>query len=275
MKFFLAAIVLPLFAFSGYSQNLYDFDNSAAFASYLRQTNQYNLAIPEYERLIFMKPGNLLIEKDLLTVYWEAELWEQGITRALNLYPNENTIPNELAFEYLALLFKNKEFNKAKSFAENNSNLHAQERFFYLGTSNALSYNWKAAYKNYRLLKESNFKSAHKYMEISRQALDEKRKSPALAAVMSTFIPGSGKIYTGDWKDGLVALLFVGTTGWQAQRAFHKQGVKSVRGWIFASISFGFHIGNIFGSHKSAKLINLKKDEIHQNKIEHLFYSNF
>ncbi|AEL25844.1 hypothetical protein [Cyclobacterium marinum] len=275
MKYLLAVIVLPLFSLSGYSQNLYDFDNSAAFASYLRQTNQFNLAIPEYERLVFMKPGDLTIEKDLLAVYWEAEMWETGINRALNLYPNENTMPSELAFEYVALLFKNKQFNDAKSFSENNTHLQAHERYFYSGTSDALRFEWKSAYESYSLLGESNFQSAQKYLEISRQALEEKRKSPALAAVMSTIVPGSGKIYTGDWKDGLVALLFVGTTGWQAQRAFQKQGVESVRGWIFASISFGFHIGNIFGSHKSAKLINLKKDEFHQNKIEHLFYSNF
>lgn len=275
MKYLLAVIVLPLIALSGHAQNLYDFDNSAAFASYLRQTNQFDLAIPEYERLVFMKPGDLTLEKDLLAVYWEAEMWESGINRALNLYPNEDNIPSKLAMEYLALLFKNNQFNAAKTFSENNTNLETQERYFYSATSDALNYEWESAYKGYSLLENSNFQSAQKYIDISREALNEKRKSPALAAVMSTIIPGSGKIYTGDWKDGLVALLFVGTTAWQAQRAFQKQGVESVRGWIFASISFGFHIGNVFGSHKSAKLINLKKDEFHQNKIEHLFYSNF
>lgn len=177
MKYLLAVIVLPLFALTGYSQNLYDFDNSAAFASYLRQTNQFNLAIPEYERLVYMKPGNLSLEKDLLTVYWEAELWETGINRALNLYPNENTMPSELAFEYLALLFKNKQFNEAKSFSENNTNLQAQERYFYSGTSDALRYEWKSAYESYSLLENNNFQSAQKYMAISKQALDEKEKA--------------------------------------------------------------------------------------------------
>lgn len=275
MKYLLAVIVLSLFGFSGHAQNLYDFDNSAAFASYLRQTNQFDLAIPEYERLLFMKPGDLSLEKDLLTVYWEAEMWETGINRALNLYPNENNLPRELAFEYLALLFKNGQFNAAKNFSNSNTNLETKERYLYSGTSDALKYEWKSAYETYSQLENSNFQSAQKYILISRQALDEKRKSPALAAIMSTVIPGSGKIYSGDWKDGLVALLFVGSTAWQAQRSFQRQGIESVRGWIFASISLGFHVGNIFGSHKSAKLINLKKDEFHKNKIERLFYSNF
>ena len=61
MKYLLAVMILPFFALSGHAQNLYDFENSAAFASYLRQTNQFELAIPEYERLVFMKPGKRLI----------------------------------------------------------------------------------------------------------------------------------------------------------------------------------------------------------------------
>ncbi|AKP51466.1 tetratricopeptide repeat protein [Cyclobacterium amurskyense] len=275
MKYLVAVMILPFFALSGHAQNLYDFENSAAFASYLRQTNQFELAIPEYERLVFMKPGNVSLEKDLLAVYWEADMWEVGINRALNLYPDENKIPGELAFEYLALRFKNKQYNQANTFAKNNNNLKETERYFYSGTSYALKHEWKPAYEAYSHLSESNFQSVEQYITITRQALEEKRKSPALAAIMSTIVPGSGKIYTGDWKDGLVALLFVGSTAWQAQRAFQRQGVESVRGWIFASISLGFHVGNIFGSHKSATLINLRKDEFHQNKIEHLFYSNF
>mgnify|MGYP003632909533 CR=1 FL=1 len=275
MKYFFAVILLSLFGLSGFSQNLYDFENSAAFASYLRQTNQFDLAIPEYERLVFMKPGDLTLQKNLLAVYWEADLWDVGINRALGLYPNENHLPSELAFECLALLFNNNQFSKAEEFSENNINLKESERYFYTGTTYAINYEWKPAFEAYSHLEGSDFQSAQEYLTITRQALDEKRKSPGLAAIMSTIVPGSGKLYTGDWKDGLVALLFVGSTAWQAQRAFQRQGVESVRGWIFASISLGFHVGNIFGSHKSAKLINLKKDEFHQNKIEHLFYSNF
>ncbi|EPR65928.1 hypothetical protein [Cyclobacterium qasimii] len=201
MKYFLAVVLLPLFGLSGFSQNLYDFENSAAFANYLRQTNQFDLAIPEYERLVFMKPGDLSLQKNLLAVYWEADLWDVGINRASSLYPNENQLPGELAFEYLALLFKNQQFNKAIDFSENNTNLKESERFFYSGTTYAINYEWKPAYEAYSHLEGSNFQSAQEYITITRQALDEKEKAqvsqplcPQLYQVQANYTPETGKM---------------------------------------------------------------------------------
>ena len=75
---------------------------------------------------------------------------------------------------------------------------------------------------------------------------------------MSAIIPGSGKFYTGRWRDGAVAFLFVSLNTWQAYRAFNKNGINSIYGWIFGTISLTFYSANIYGSYKSALNFNKK-----------------
>ena len=98
------------------------------------------------------------------------------------------------------------------------------------------------------------------------------KKSPYLAAGMSTIIPGSGKIYTKNWQDGLVALLFVASNAWQAYRGFSKDGIKSTYGWVFGSIGAGFWLGNIYGSYKSAKKFNNHIQKGYHDKISGVIY---
>jgi tetratricopeptide (TPR) repeat protein len=81
-------------------------------------------------------------------------------------------------------------------------------------------------------------------------------KSPVLAAIMSTVIPGSGKMYAGRAKDGAYALLTIGLTAWQAYDGFHKDGVRSTKGWIYGTLCAGFHLGNIYGSAIAVRAFN-------------------
>jgi hypothetical protein len=62
---------------------------------------------------------------------------------------------------------------------------------------------------------------------------------------------------------------------WQAYRGFSKSGKNSVYGWVFASLATGFYIGNIFGSHKSAKKYNKKIDDNLYNEAWHLVVDDF
>jgi tetratricopeptide (TPR) repeat protein len=73
-------------------------------------------------------------------------------------------------------------------------------------------------------------------------------KSKALAGGMSAVLPGAGKVYAGRVTDGLASLLLVGLTGWQAYDGFHRDGTRSVKGWIYGSLSAGFYLGDIWGS---------------------------
>lgn len=74
------------------------------------------------------------------------------------------------------------------------------------------------------------------------------RKSVPLAAALSTAVPGAGKFYARRPYDGIVSLLMVGLTGWQAYNGFRHGGRNSVKGWVYGTISAGFHAGNVYGA---------------------------
>ena len=85
------------------------------------------------------------------------------------------------------------------------------------------------------------------------------KKSPFLAGLMSTVIPGTGKIYSGKWRQGLISMVPLTLMGFQTYEAYRLQGVKSARFIVFGGLFSLFYIGNIYGS---AVSVNVRKTEI-------------
>jgi TM2 domain-containing membrane protein YozV len=83
-------------------------------------------------------------------------------------------------------------------------------------------------------------------------------KSPALAGILSTIIPGSGKMYTGDWGDGITSLLVTGLFAFLAYDNFKAD--HATRAWIFTGLGTFFYAGNIYGSVASAQIFNARID---------------
>jgi hypothetical protein len=88
-------------------------------------------------------------------------------------------------------------------------------------------------------------------------------KSMFLAGLMSAVVPGSGKIYAGKWRQGIVSFLPLAIMGLQTWEAYDKAGIKSPRFIFFGSLFTLFYIGNIYGS---AISVSVRKQEI-QNEI--------
>jgi TM2 domain-containing membrane protein YozV len=83
-------------------------------------------------------------------------------------------------------------------------------------------------------------------------------KSPALAGILSAIIPGSGKMYVGEWGDGLTALAVTGLLAFLAYDNFHAD--HTTRAWIFTGLGAFFYAGNIYGSIASAQIFNARID---------------
>lgn len=74
------------------------------------------------------------------------------------------------------------------------------------------------------------------------------KKSPLLAGIYSTLLPGSGKLYCGKKSQFVSALITNAALGLQTWEAGNKDGVSSPR-FIVSGILFSiFYIGNIWGS---------------------------
>lgn len=75
--------------------------------------------------------------------------------------------------------------------------------------------------------------------------------SPALAAAMSAIIPGSGKIYAGNLREGVSALITVGALAGMTAECISKKGAGDWRSISLAAVSGLFYAANIYGSYLS------------------------
>ncbi len=92
--------------------------------------------------------------------------------------------------------------------------------------------------------------------ELARQGQQLPHKSPALAAVLSALVPGSGKVYCGQTFDGIYSFVVVGGCAWLAYEGFRDHGISSGKGWVFGSAALVFYGGNIYGSGIAARMYN-------------------
>lgn len=81
-------------------------------------------------------------------------------------------------------------------------------------------------------------------------------KSEVFSGILSAIIPGSGKIYTKEYGDGITAFLLTGLFAYLGYTNFEHD--HPTRAWIFTAIGAGFYAGNIYGSVASAQIFNAK-----------------
>jgi len=81
-------------------------------------------------------------------------------------------------------------------------------------------------------------------------------KNPVLAGIMSAVIPGSGKMYAGEWGDGIMAFITTGLFAFLAYDNFRAD--HNTRAWIFTGLGAFFYAGNVYGSVAAAQIYNAK-----------------
>ncbi|MCX6170417.1 MAG: hypothetical protein NTX65_13810 [Ignavibacteriales bacterium] len=81
-------------------------------------------------------------------------------------------------------------------------------------------------------------------------------KSPTTATILSTLLPGAGKIYTGEIGDGITALVTTALSAYLAYTNFKAE--HQFRGWLFTGLTAFFYGGNIYGSAASAQIYNAR-----------------
>lgn len=97
--------------------------------------------------------------------------------------------------------------------------------------------------------------------------LKNKKKSPFLAGLMSTVIPGSGKLYAGYRGQAIAAMIPSFIFGAVATENYIKAGPKSVQFIVAASIFSIFYVGNIWGSVLSVKTLYEQRNNETINNI--------
>jgi hypothetical protein len=104
-------------------------------------------------------------------------------------------------------------------------------------------------------------KESAKISQYATTLESHRAKSPVLGGIMSSIIPGSGKIYAGQTGEGISSLLTVGGLGLVTWENYQKRGMKDWRTLIFGAAFSAFYVGNIYGTVFS---IQIAEDEFQQ-----------
>lgn len=265
MKFYL----IPLLCFLTQpisAQDLYDYAHSRAYAKYLLQSQQYALAAEEYERLIFLRPENDTLRADLLRAYRRANTPQRGLEQwaKWQLQPRPKT--PLLYSEYSKLLLRGGFPQTARELAQTPNVFDSSQIRRTVLYASMLEQKWPEASQTIKSIPASEKLSRRAELEkLIERGEQRKKKSPWLATALSVPVPGLGKVYAGEWKDGIISLLFVGLNTWQAYRRFDKEGTDTFWGWVHGGFAIGFYTGNLYGSHKAARRQNQKKF----NRLKH------
>lgn len=97
------------------------------------------------------------------------------------------------------------------------------------------------------------------------------KKSPMLAAGLSTVLPGSGQLYAGHAYDALQAAGFVLGFSYASYLAYqydHQVGHSYVNTGVAVSLTVLFHLGNIIGAYRTAQYANYKQRDTFLNQLQ-------
>lgn len=90
-----------------------------------------------------------------------------------------------------------------------------------------------------------------------------RKKSPLLAATLSTILPGAGKLYIGNVRTGFFTMFSMTLLGLQTWESYRLKGVEHVLTITNAGFFTGYYVTNISGSYRTTK----EKKEEFKNQL--------
>ena len=252
--------------------DIFNYSNSLKFANYLYNNKEFGLALNEYKRILFINPSNIEANIKIHDSYIRLRQYAEGVNYSNRVYPK--SVENDtLTILRGKLLLLDGNFSQFDSEIPNDSFLSDEGTIFLKMSENVFQKNWIGAEKYTE--DALKYPGMSPFVSIVKKAASIKYKKPAVSLMMSAVLPGSGKIYSGYWKDGLVSFLFVGISAWQSYRGFSRKGSRSAYGWIMGGISLSFYSGNIYGSVKAANKKNYEYNHAILNDFKKDFISAY
>lgn len=256
-------------------------DLALNFAERFFDAANYESAITEYKRFIFFNPQsdstNYAYYKIALA-YRNQGKWNESIDalhQAVQTAPNDS-IRNEREIALAIVLIASRDYSgaefqllKIESFSPFIS-LKRRASFF-RGIANIYSFKWqdaRNAFQNY-YKDDTSAGLFNVYLRIDSLlfvAQHVKYKSPKLANILSTILPGSGQIYIGDWRNGINALTVNGVVGYFLVNSLIRGNYQD------ALISYipllqRYYLGNRFHAERLAVEYN---DQLNRQYLKHI-----
>jgi tetratricopeptide (TPR) repeat protein len=237
------------------SPDLFSSPNRFKFAEFLYNQKDYLRAADEYKEYLKINENDTVLYKYAFSLYSIGRYTEAG--------------------DYFKSLFFSRELSDKSKLMFFRSCFDAGDyRFFreLTGESNYLTTKYEREIERLKSISylfdsaplpdQINFEASFDDSVQSRiahfyyQKKNPRTKNPTEAALLSAILPGLGKIYTGEYGDGITSFIATGLSTFLAVSNF--QSDHKFRGWLFTGLAVFFYGGNIYGSAVSAQLFNAR-----------------
>jgi hypothetical protein len=235
--------------------NIYSPRNILLFADYLFCQKDYLRAISEYEKYLSVISNDTIKFKIALS-FLNMKKYEEAEAGFAGLGPS-SVFFNSAQLKIAQSIFLKKDLPGLEKFYLNASSYN------YSGSEMIKSiYLYSLFYEDIMLPGENDF--VNSFPDSNRITIRKfysykenlPYRSPVLASILSTIIPGSGKIYTGNYSDGIMSTILTGLLAFLSYDNFKAK--HYFRGWLWSGLAAFFYAGNIYGSAASAQIFNAK-----------------
>ncbi len=271
MRFFFI-IFFPVVALGQYFDTI-PISNKISFVNYLKSNQQAGdaLYMLHYFNSQAKVDSLLLMEAKLLLELRREKEADTLLTKSVNLFPDSSRLKCTYSFLKNHILLLSGKYNEITE--PDCSVRPASKEIWRLQLLSAalfqkktedfsLVYNsGKCLDPNFSLLEFSMYINN---VEISRR----KKKSGFVAGLLSTVLPGLGKIYAGKPHESLTAFLPVVFNLAQAAEGYYYKKLDSPHLYIFGSIGTVFYVSNIYGSAKAASRKNQEFNDKIKTNVE-------
>lgn len=264
----LSITIFPSMAQSEDPPDYYSPENVLKFANYLYEQGDYLRAVNEYQRYLYYQPEDSnQIRYRIALCYRFGGKPEHAIQifKAFLEKSEDTELISNSYYQIGASYFLMEQYEKTRSYLAtslqhiSDDRLHGESQQL-IGLSLLKQQKWMEAENSFNGILNSDIlevgRKAKIYSDFALQGRQLPNRSPLLAGLFSTVLPGSGRLYTGRIGDALNSMFIIGISGWQAYDGFNRDGFTSVKGWTLGTICGIFYVGNIYGSVISARVFN-------------------
>jgi len=215
-------IALAVFLISLKAHRVLGDDSTITLADRLGDYQSYNDAITEYKRFIFLNPSDSKREYCFYKIglsFRAIGNWAQAcesFRMALATLQNDS-LKDDTRIDLAITLMASGNYNLARyellkviHFSEFKSKKH--KALFFQGVNDLYLFDWNGAYSNFQFFfsgceQPDCRRQETRILPLLSQATSFSSKSPGKAKILSTFVPGLGQAYVGDYWHGLNALI--------------------------------------------------------------------
>ena len=271
--FFCCLYLFLCLSFPVHAQN-FNADNLLGFAQSLFREGDYLNAVHEYQRYLFLYPGT--VQADFVQLHIAAAYQNMGRLGAaieayqllIQNYPQSPFIERAQSNIAQCQLLGGDQATSITSLRQFLSDYPESELApraqFIISTIYMDNRDWTAAAREWQQVRikysQTPFaKISDQLIRIARQAESLPRRSPSVAGLLSTFLPGLGQIYSGHYSEGVSSLLVVGVT--TAGTAYYIDQERYEVAIPVGIIGLFFYISSIYDSFQYAKTFNHQHED--------------